>query len=76
MIVVPKGMSGALKLVAVDLSGQRAEAKLRTIERYLSFARKHRLVTSRQEETVLVEMLLGGVKFDLAIAELRSARPV
>ncbi|MEA2218362.1 MAG: hypothetical protein QOJ35_988 [Solirubrobacteraceae bacterium] len=72
MILVPKSLSGVVKLVAVDLRGQRVDERLRIIDAYVAFARKHRLV-DRDQETELVEMLVSGARFEDAVAELRAA---
>jgi predicted DNA-binding antitoxin AbrB/MazE fold protein len=70
MIILPKGLRGVLKLVAVDLRGERIEAKFRTIDRCVNFAHKYQLVKEEQE-TELVEMLVAGARFEDAVAELR-----
>lgn len=74
VILVPKALRGVLTLVAIDLAGQRADARLKIIDKYVTFARKYRLVTPEQE-TELVEMLLSGARLEAAIAELRVSVP-
>lgn len=72
MLVVPKSMRDLLTLVAVDLRGERADSRLKTIDRYVDFAHKYELIRAGQESE-LVELLINGTKFEDAVSELRSA---
>lgn len=75
IVVAPKGLERFIKLVAVELPVERADAKLRKIERHIAFARRYGLVR-KDQETELVEMLIHGATFQDAVAELRARLPL
>lgn len=73
MIIVPKGLGGLLKLVAVDLPAERLATKLESMEKNLEFVRKNKLLDER-DEPEFVEMLVNGASLRDALAEFRIRR--
>ena len=74
IVMVPKGLRGLIRLLAVELSVERIAAKLEKIEYQLVFALEHKLIESDQAPE-LAEMLLYGAKLNDAVAELRARIP-
>jgi len=71
VVIVPRGLHGLIKLLAVELPVERNAAMLRRIDQQMKFVRQHTLVR-REQETELVEMLIGGARLPDAVAELRA----
>jgi hypothetical protein len=73
MIIVPKGLGGLLKLVAIDIPAERLATKLESMEKNLQFVRRNKLV-NEQDEPEFVEMLVNGASLRDALTEFRIRR--